>query len=488
MAHPFRKPKFAGKSWEKKPTSTPAPEPPPLGPLLNTIVKKDLIVESKEHVSAARITDCQYVASFNWRHSRGPCVFIPGKSVSKQHLHANRRSRGTNSRLMDAQENHLGGPLSTSPENSLWTRVSVLSTGWHCPTHPFEATALSVLHTQPEPSKTPLDIVCSSSSLGYLVSLCINENDFREFRALVEVVGGVVHIFRRENAPDEMIQGVKGYGHTFPATYTTWDAGTEGSTSHQRVIKYNLGGLNILLRGEVDGYLPDAAKPAQPQRKETSLDELADKLASSSLSQRAVDTSASSVTIKAAGSPVPQSSLFDLKTRSIHRKDDDILSQQIPRLWRSQTPNFILAFHDRGTFNDISVKNVQDRIDEWERENAEGIALLVALLHRIVDVVTNSPEGKVEIRAVVGLEIEVRGHLPDAGEAFSASVREKWEDWLRKACGTNQGGSDGDGKEGDTECSSDEDSFFSDHSDDAEAKDFTACDADSCGYCGQCSY
>lgn len=368
--------------------------------------------------------------------------------------------------------------------------------GWHCPTHPFEATALSVLHTQPEPPKSPLDIVCSSSTLGYLISLCVDGNDFRGFRALVEVVGGVVHIFRRDNTPAEMIQGVKGYGHTFPEAYTSWDAGTEGSTSHQRVVKYNLGGLNILLRGEVDGYLSGAANPAPPHRKETSLDELADGLASSSLSPKMTDKSASTVAIKTAGSLVPQSSLFDLKTRSVLRKDDDILSQQIPRLWRFQIPNFILAFHERGTFHDISVQNVQDRIDTWECENAEGIGLLVVLLRRIIDVVTRSPEGKVETRAAVDSEIEVRSQLPDAGEAFSAPVREKWGDWLRKACGTSQGGSatpapsgaEGDGKGGDAEYSSDGHPFFSDDSDDPEAKDFTACDADSCGYCGRCSY
>lgn len=311
----------------------------------------------------------------------------------------------------------------------------------------------------------------------------MDETDFREFRVLVEVVGGVVHIFRRDNAPADMIHDVKGYGHTFPDAYTSWDAGLEKSTSHQRIVKYNLGGLNILLRGEVDGYLPDAAKSARPQREDTSLDELVDGLASSSLSPRMTDKSLSTIVIKEAGSLVPQSSLFDLKTRSILRKDDDILSQQIPRLWRSQIPNFILAFHERGTFRDISVQNLQDRIDTWERENAEGIALLVAMLHRIVDIVTRSPEGKVEIRAVARSEIEVRGQLPDAGEAFSPPVREKWEDWLRKACGTDQGVS-----EGDVQYSSDEDSFFSDHSDDGEVKDFTACDADSCGYRGRCSY
>lgn len=47
------------------------------------------------------------------------------------------------------------------------------------------------------------------------------DNDFREFRALVEVVGGAVHILNRDNAPDDLLSNVKGYGHTFPEANTT---------------------------------------------------------------------------------------------------------------------------------------------------------------------------------------------------------------------------------------------------------------------------
>lgn len=78
MAYSFEKPKSAGKPWEKKPTSTPAPEPP-LGLLLSTIEKKDLITDSGEYVSDARITDCEYVSSFNWRDTWKPSVFISGE-------------------------------------------------------------------------------------------------------------------------------------------------------------------------------------------------------------------------------------------------------------------------------------------------------------------------------------------------------------------------------------------------------------------------
>lgn len=342
-----------------------------------------------------------------------------------------------------------------------------------------------------------MDIVCSASSLGHLISFCIgNDDDFRGFRALVEVIGGAVHIFRRDNAPDMLISGVKGYGHTFPEANTTWDVETAGSTSHQRITRYNLGGLNILLRAEIDGYLPKSSTGEKTLSRNVAFDQLLDGLASSSVSPKAIDTGTSILTVKEAGSPVSQSSIFDLKTRSELRRDDDILSQQLPRLWRSQIPNFILAFHDRGTFRDVRVHNVRDRIEDWEKKNTKGIAVLITLLRQIMEVVTSSPTQKVEIRATLDSEIEVREQLSDTGEAISPAVRKKWEDWLgnaRRGSTTSPApapAKDESEFERHGRCSSEdeESSGYSDYAIAESPEDFTACSADSCGYCGRCSY
>ena len=489
------KPGSTGSSWSKKSTYTPPPEPP-LGSLLSTIKKKDLVAKSEEYIPSAKITDCEYVASFNWRNSRAPSAFVPGRTCLRS----------------SSSSSYVGGTATTPSfrgpckltgvgKPPRWTPVSEFKrlpldkseypldrNGYHFPKHPFEATALSVLFAQPEPPKTIFDIICSSRSLGYLISFCVN-NDFREFRSLVEVVGGVVHILKRDNAPDELLSGVKGYGHTFPEANTTWDVETAGSTSHQRVVKYTLGGLKILLRGEIDGYLPELTPAGNSSRGKVSLDELVNGLKSSSLSPQIIDGDTSTITVKEAGSPVPQSSLFDLKTRSELRRGEDILGQQLPRLWRSQIPNFILAFHERGTFRDTTVRNVQNQIDEWEKENAKGIAVLVTLLRRFVDIVTTNPGQKMEIRATVDSEIEVREQLPDAGDLLSPSVREKWERWLQKAPGGSATAPalGHESQKGSQYSSGDEDFWFEYHSD-SEEPDFTACAVDSCGYCGKCSY
>ncbi|KAB8069527.1 hypothetical protein BDV29DRAFT_161356 [Aspergillus leporis] len=80
------------------------------------------------------------------------------------------------------------------------------------------------------------------------------------------------------------------------------------------------------------------------------------------------------------GESVPQSTILDLKTRSFRRKDDDILGEEVPRLWLSQILNFILAFHEYGVFNDIRVQNMREDVKYWERKNEDKLGQFAALL------------------------------------------------------------------------------------------------------------
>ena len=41
----------------------------------------------------------------------------------------------------------------------------------------------------------------------------------KPFRFSVEVVDSTVFFVRKENQPDELIDGVRGYGHTFPGRF-----------------------------------------------------------------------------------------------------------------------------------------------------------------------------------------------------------------------------------------------------------------------------
>jgi hypothetical protein len=102
-----------------------------------------------------------------------------------------------------------------------------------------------------------VDLIGCKSTLGNLLRFSRNVDLSEKYRIIVEVVGSMVFFIRRENSPTQKIPGVRGYGHTFPEAYTTWDKEVQGSESHQRIIKYNFAGLTCLVRFEGDGYHPD---------------------------------------------------------------------------------------------------------------------------------------------------------------------------------------------------------------------------------------
>ena len=343
----------------------------------------------------------------------------------------------------------------------------------------MEPAVRAILAGCPEFPTTSVDIFACSSTFGSLLRFVNGEE--KPFRMLVEAIGDSVFFERRENSPTELIPDVRGFGHTFPEAYTSWDAEVKGSASHQRITNYTFDGLNCLVRFGVDGYLKNKSMEhikegqlsdiAAPN---ASSDALSSTLASSSISN-ALPTPGSSLIIKHGGALVPQSAILELKTRSFRKKDQDIVGQEMPRLWVTQIHNFILAFHEAGLFDDIQNIDVSQKIQQWESSNQDMLRKFSALLHKIVATARGKDHGRLELRCHEKGILEVRESLPGVGRTLSETSQARWlsartlsesgsEDWLSPDCGDQ------------------------DPSDDESEKDFTACSADDCGYCGHCSY
>lgn len=343
------------------------------------------------------------------------------------------------------------------------------------------------------------DVVACGSTLGNLLRFVRGED--KQFRILVELVEGAVFFVRRESTPHELIPNVKGYGHSFPEAYTTWELDVKGSVSHQRVLSYRFGGLGFLVRFEGDGYILAEGEDEKDghtgssQATEGNVKGAVERLAVALDQSRvtaAAPSAVSELTMSSAGRLVDQERIFDLKTRSIRRKEaatfEDTFADQIPRLWVSQVPKFILAYHDRGKFEDITVMDAQKEVKAWEREQAHVLARLSALIHHIVDLVKSRPDGKLELRHARAGSLEVREQLVDAGDALPDAVRVLW---AKSRCIHDGMVSEGEqlGYEEVLDYGRDDDDEGGLLGwDERSEPDFTACSADDCGYCGRCSY
>lgn len=298
------------------------------------------------------------------------------------------------------------------------------------PDHPLEPAVVSVMKMQNMPRR--VDVFACGSTLGNLLRFV--RGDGKPFRMLVEAVGKTVHLIRRENSPREKIPDVRGYGHTFPEAYTTWEPDVRRSLSHQRIVKYKFGGLDVMVRFEGDGYI----KPNEPSTPRARVGfgnvDLFTQFEGLSAGQAsAADDSEkfiNALEVRDAGSKTPQETIFDLKTRSIKRRDEDTLGEQLSRLWVSQTPNLILAYHERGIFRDVQIKNVTEEVQVWEEQNQSSLGRFFSLLRHIVDTALSYRNEGLEIVRLTGGNLEIRKQASDAGDMLSDAVRQKWADWL----------------------------------------------------------
>lgn len=344
---------------------------------------------------------------------------------------------------------------------------------------------------QPDISRQTDVVACGSTISNFIRFL---ESEDKPFRMLVELVDETVFFIRRENTPRELIPNIHGYGHTFPESYTTWDAEVKGSTSHQRVISYRFGGLDFLVRHEGDGYIADgdADKGEKPPKLPSlgsfdggaELDHLSAALAGNRVSSKLPEDTHDGLKVISSGKLVSQDQIFDLKTRSFRKKEtetlEDTLGEQLKRLWVAQIPNFILAYHNRGVFDDVNVMAIQEELHEWEVDHIDLLSRLAGLIHHIIGLVRARADHKLELRHIAVGVLEVREQLKDAGDALSKNGRLLWEnggDQIKR-----EDSSSLDGDDWDNDC------LDRDRWEDGSEPDFTACSANECGYCGRCSY
>ncbi|KAF6828880.1 geranylgeranyl pyrophosphate synthetase [Colletotrichum musicola] len=437
---------------QPEPEGSPAP---PLGARIETITTGELSKSADGLASCARVTNCSLIASYNWLDRAKPSILIPGAP---------------------ARWTPLADPVQLREDSGTYYRDKNAA---RYPAHPMEPAIQAILAMHPEPLEERVDIVACGSTMGNLLRFVRGED--RPFRMLVEVVGDTVHLIRRENSPKETIPGVKGYGHTFPEANTTWDTSVRGSASHQRILRYDFGGLCCVVRHEGDGFLRDktGTLPSDSKRRadveDDSIEALTARLDDEQMSQKA-PVRQSQLHIQSGGFEVPQSAVFDLKTRSCVRKGQDFLGQELPRMWVAQIPSFILAYHSRGVFNDVEIMDVSEKVKAWERTMNRELSLLAALLHRIIDLVRDSRHGRLELNRQALADLEVRAQTPGLSAALSAEMMAKWESWLASAASEDEDDT-GDEKGG---------SVLS-WSDGEGDEDYTACSKE-CSYCGRCTY
>jgi hypothetical protein len=453
----------------------------PLGELLASYSNSDLDPMLATLGDTATISNSEYVTSYNWLEAKSPTIIVPGMYAATMRylLHLAYLEQGKPPLWTPLQQ-----PRRLKEDSGLFFRDPNAA---RFPAYPTEPAVQALFHTNPGFVTEDVDIFGCGSTIGNLLRF-VRAVD-KPFRFDVEVIGKTVFFIRKENDPRETIDGIRGYGHTFPEAYTTWESDVKGSESHQRLVQYDFGGFKCIVRFECDGYLPDKAdkkKGKRPQQGgQNGLDDLLDAFDNTTI-KKSQPSSENLLTIQSAGSPPSQDNIFDLKTRSGRFKKEVDMSDIYPSLWLKQFPNFIIAYHDgAGTFEDIRVQNVKKDVQEWEKANKAAIQRLAILIRKIIEVARLDSKGLLEVYSDTVDRLEIRRQHGEGSHALPLHLKTRWED----------------GDDGGVPVAANDDLFDDDNDEevhfypaggyddsDDEDLDFTACSVDDCGYCGKCTY
>lgn len=287
----------------------------------------------------------------------------------------------------------------------------------------MEAAIRSVRAMKPKFDFQNVDIIGCGSILGDLLR-CASSKEMA-FKFDLDVLGDTLFMLRKGTSPTELITNLEGYGRIFPERYTTWDEDVRASCSHQRIIYYDFGGVQLHVRTETDGYLRQAAtvpRSSSGPASDTSLTE--------ALNAMAVGTSspatAEKLEIKLQGTEVPQDKIFDIKTRAQYRPYD--IAEILPRLWFNQTPNFLIAYHEFGLFDKPKVECVRKDVEQWQSSNSSILARFHALLKRIVDFVLDSADTQVEVFWDGKGPLQISKQVGERKKALPSDLCDLWQE------------------------------------------------------------
>ncbi|KAI0642899.1 hypothetical protein C8Q79DRAFT_1012907 [Trametes meyenii] len=316
----------------------------------------------------------KYLGSYNWVEEEAPTIIVPGSPpVWQERALPYHVPYDKGIRMIDQNGFRMGPASCLLP---LFRAVDIVAEDNGDTSHEW----------------SDVDVVTDRNGLRKLIrwlnhSGSDHDEPPREFRIDLQLGGNkTVLMHRWEKRTREIAAPPKsGCGISFERETTSPAQGCTRGTGHHRIVKYDFGGLKMVVRFEVDACTApqptsttatrraSATASQAPPRRSTdndapNVDSLAEVLAGLGVSSTAVDptpspnTAASMVSVIRAGTQVPQDAIVELVTRAdrfVHQFDWE---EKYPQLLLSYTPHLFLGIHNRGLF---------DRVEKYSLGGAE---------------------------------------------------------------------------------------------------------------------
>ncbi|KAH9175674.1 hypothetical protein EDB89DRAFT_1903787 [Lactarius sanguifluus] len=287
------------------------------------------------------IENVKYVASYNWVDTDKPTIVVPGSpAIWTGHALPFTLQPDDGSVFVDQNS----ARLSEYPMLPLFAAADAI----HGP------------KTTASPVDWPtVDVITDRNGLRKLLRW-LNPSpgrEVRDFRIDIQLVGTKTLMLGRWEGRSREPPSGRTYGFGFEDATTRAAPGCPPS-GHHRAITYDMLGVKMVVRFEVDACLPTATSSV-PKTTPASVDDLADALGGMNIKHRTPattkTTSSSSpvIDIVRAGTQVPQEALVELTSRSAYFLDQLDWNELYPQLALSQTPALHIGVHERGVFTQL---------------------------------------------------------------------------------------------------------------------------------------
>jgi hypothetical protein len=281
------------------------------------------------------------------------------------------------------------------------------------PTHQFEPIFQSLSVLSPSLRFNAIDIVVNRSSLQMLLRY-LNAKSSQPLLLDLDIVSNTLFLGRRvRHAKVASMPG--SYGRSFEEYFTAEDPRLDGADGHHRVLRYEFGGLDMVVRIEADAYMPgmeyDVCEPIMPHPFFDAEMSIATKGVAHALKTEVIPK----------GTLAPHFLTIELKSNE--------KVKPMEQMWLGRTPNAFLGRCKAGVLKQAVVEKASAvDFEEWEKKNQASLRKLAWLLRELRGVVKMTSEGSAVLVAMgKGQPMEVYEVKKKVGALPKEIVERFWD-------------------------------------------------------------
>ncbi|GKZ32219.1 hypothetical protein AbraIFM66950_001429 [Aspergillus brasiliensis] len=290
--------------------------------------------------------------------------------------------------------------------------------------YPWEASFEAIRRQNPRYNFQRTDIVTCAAILRSLFDFIRGIS--ADIRFIMERMGKTVVFIRREVPPPILLPEAHNFDADFVKKHTRWEDEAAKCKSNQRIIQYNFGGINMIVRSESDAYIRDQKMDSEGGTESTK-------------HKANIDSPTEGIGglwVYEGGEPVAQNQILETNVRSMYNDVGNLrridMTTIFPRLWASQIPNLAVGYHKKGVMKSLRVSDMKEELLKWERDNEEHLSRLAHLLNDLTGHARASP-ARLEVCRDGHGSLEICQLAPrDAPKAVSPEMK-LYFDSLRKS-------------------------------------------------------